>query len=151
MMIWKSLCDCRYLQFSFYILWIIRICIHILWNWLTPWSRVLLEMLTGFQLVKKFPAFHGTWRFITTFTSAHHMSLYKWQWLKTKCPRKYLELIGNESFWILLNREQYKLYKLWVTQQVLLKFWWRKSRGKHISSKSMVIECNIIMYHALGY
>jgi hypothetical protein len=27
---------------------------------LTPWSRVLLEKLTGFQLVKKFPAFNGT-------------------------------------------------------------------------------------------
>jgi len=27
---------------------------------LTPWSRVLLEKVTGFQLVKKFPTFHGT-------------------------------------------------------------------------------------------
>jgi hypothetical protein len=27
---------------------------------LTPWSRVLLEKLTGSQLVKKFPAFNGT-------------------------------------------------------------------------------------------
>jgi hypothetical protein len=27
---------------------------------LTPWSRVLLEKLTGSQLVKKFPAFYGT-------------------------------------------------------------------------------------------
>jgi len=26
-------------------------------NLLTPWSRVLLEKLTGLQLVKKFPAF----------------------------------------------------------------------------------------------
>jgi len=26
----------------------------------TPWSRVLLEKLTGSQLVKKFPAFYGT-------------------------------------------------------------------------------------------
>ena len=26
---------------------------------LTPWCRVLLEKLTGLQLVKKFPAFHG--------------------------------------------------------------------------------------------
>ena len=26
---------------------------------LTPWSSVLLENLTGFQLVKKFPAFYG--------------------------------------------------------------------------------------------
>jgi len=32
---------------------------------LTPWGRVLLEKLTGLQLVKKFPAFHGTQRFIT--------------------------------------------------------------------------------------
>ena len=29
---------------------------------LTPWCRVLLEKLTGLQLVKKFPAFHGTRR-----------------------------------------------------------------------------------------
>ena len=42
---------------------------------LTPWSRVLLEKLTGFQLVKKFPAFYGTRRFITAFTSASHPSL----------------------------------------------------------------------------
>ena len=35
---------------------------------LTPWSRVLLEKLTGFQLDKKFPTFYGTRRFITAFT-----------------------------------------------------------------------------------
>jgi len=35
---------------------------------LTPWIRVLLEKLTGFQQVKKFPAFHETRRFITAFT-----------------------------------------------------------------------------------
>ena len=44
-------------------------------NFLTPWSRVLLEKLTGFQLVKKFPTFYGTRRFITAFTSARHLSL----------------------------------------------------------------------------
>jgi hypothetical protein len=42
---------------------------------LTPWSRVLLEKLTGLPLVKKFSAFYGTRRFITAFTSARHMSL----------------------------------------------------------------------------
>jgi len=41
---------------------------------LTPWSRVLLEELTGSQLVKKFPTYYGTRRFITTFTSAHRLS-----------------------------------------------------------------------------
>ena len=43
---------------------------------LTPWCRVLLEQLTGLQLVKKFPAFHGTRRFITAPTSVRHLSLY---------------------------------------------------------------------------
>ena len=42
---------------------------------ITQWSRVLLENLTGFQLVKKFSAFYGTRRFITAFTSARHLSL----------------------------------------------------------------------------
>jgi len=42
---------------------------------LTPWSRLLLEKLTGFQLVKKFPVFYGTRRFITAFTNARHLSL----------------------------------------------------------------------------
>ena len=43
---------------------------------LTPWSIVLLEKLTVPQLVKKFPAFYGTRRFITAFTSARHLSLF---------------------------------------------------------------------------
>ena len=42
---------------------------------LTPWCRVLLEKLTDLQLVKKFPAFYGTRRFITALTSFRHMSL----------------------------------------------------------------------------
>ena len=41
----------------------------------TPWRRVL-EKLTGLQLVKKFPAFHGTRRFITALTSVRHLSLF---------------------------------------------------------------------------
>ena len=45
------------------------------WNLLTPWCRVLLEKLTGLQLVKKFPAFYGTRRFITALTSVRHLSL----------------------------------------------------------------------------
>ena len=36
---------------------------------------VLLEKITGLQLVKKFPAFHGTRRFITALTSLRHVSL----------------------------------------------------------------------------
>jgi len=42
---------------------------------LTSWCRFLLEKLTGLQLVKKFPTFHGTRRFITALTSVRHPSL----------------------------------------------------------------------------
>jgi hypothetical protein len=39
-------------------------------NQLTLRTTVLFEKLPGPQLVKKFPSFHETWRFIITFTSA---------------------------------------------------------------------------------
>ena len=42
---------------------------------LTSCCRVLLGKLTGLQLVKKFPAFPGTPRFITALTSVRHLSL----------------------------------------------------------------------------
>ena len=48
---------------------------YLLTHSLTPRSSVLLENLTSFQLVKKFPTFYGTRRFITGFTSAHQLSL----------------------------------------------------------------------------
>jgi len=41
----------------------------------TSWSTVL-EKLTCFQLVKKFLSFYGSWRFITTFTRAWHLSIF---------------------------------------------------------------------------
>ena len=56
-------------------LFILFLFLHLLTYLLTPWCRVLLEKLTGLQLVKKFPAFHGTRRFITALTSVRHLSL----------------------------------------------------------------------------
>jgi hypothetical protein len=48
---------------------------HYLFTYLlTPWSKVLVK-LTGLWLVKKFPAFYGTRKFITAFTSARYLSL----------------------------------------------------------------------------
>jgi len=38
-------------------------------------DRVLLEKLTDFQLVKKFPSYYGTRNFITALTSVRHLSL----------------------------------------------------------------------------
>jgi len=38
----------------------VREFVHLLTYLLSPWSTVLLEKLTGFQVFKKFPAFYGT-------------------------------------------------------------------------------------------
>ena len=57
----------------------LRRCVHclnyLLTYLLTPWCTVLLEQLTGLQLIKQFPAFHGTRRFITALTSVRQLSL----------------------------------------------------------------------------
>ena len=60
------------------LLFLLTLCYHIhylLTYLLTPWYRVLLEKLTGLQLVKKFPAFHGTRRFIAALISFRHLTL----------------------------------------------------------------------------
>jgi hypothetical protein len=44
---------------------------------LTPWSRVLLEKLTGFVASQKIPRIYGTRKFITVLTSARHYLYYK--------------------------------------------------------------------------
>jgi hypothetical protein len=49
--------------------------VRLTWLGLIPWSRGLPEKLRGPRLVRKFTAFCGTGRFITTFTWAHHLSL----------------------------------------------------------------------------
>ena len=42
---------------------------------LTPFSTTLLEKLTCYQLLKKFPSYYGTRKFITAFASARHLSV----------------------------------------------------------------------------
>ena len=48
---------------------------HLSVNLLTSWSRVLPNKLISPQLVRKFPTFYETRRFITEFTTASHLSL----------------------------------------------------------------------------
>jgi len=66
-------------QFVSYSFYVYLIMLHILsslaTSLLTPWNRALLDKLTAPHLDKKFLAFYGTWRFITAFTSAWHLSL----------------------------------------------------------------------------
>jgi hypothetical protein len=62
------------------VLFALRVIIYLL----TPWSKVLPEKLTGFQLVKKFSAFYGTRRFITAVRSVRHLSL---SWASSITPK----------------------------------------------------------------
>jgi len=68
---YRASCTLYYTDHYIYI----YIYIYIYTYLLTPWCRVLLEKLTGLQLVKKFPAFQGTRMFITALTSVRHLSL----------------------------------------------------------------------------
>ena len=43
---------------------------------LTPWSRVLLEKLTGSAASQEFPRIFGTRRFLTVLTSVRHLSVF---------------------------------------------------------------------------
>jgi hypothetical protein len=52
-------------------------------NWLTPWSKVLLEKLIVTQLVNKFPAYYGTQRFSTVFRIVHHWLLFWPRWIQS--------------------------------------------------------------------
>jgi hypothetical protein len=48
---------------------------YLLTNLLTPWSRVLLEKLTGSAASQEIPRIFGARRFIAVFTSARYLSL----------------------------------------------------------------------------
>jgi hypothetical protein len=66
---------CMCLNYSLIILLLNYVLTYLLPSLPSPWSRVFLEKLTSSQLVKKFPTFYGTWRFITAFTCPCHLSL----------------------------------------------------------------------------
>jgi hypothetical protein len=53
---------------------------------ITPWSRVLPEKLKRPELLKKFPVFYGTRRFITAFTRARHLSLSRARLIQSMPP-----------------------------------------------------------------
>ena len=55
---------------------------------LAPWITIRVEKLTGSQLVKKFPTFCGTRRLVTTFTNAHHLSLFRAWFIQSMPPHR---------------------------------------------------------------
>jgi hypothetical protein len=83
---------------------------------LTPWSRVLLEKLTGSQSVKKFPAFCGTRRFITAFTSARHLSLSRARLIQSMPPQpsSWIHLLTNSLDAVVSDPDLYRLLRFQV-------------------------------------
>jgi len=67
---------------------------------LTSRCRVILERLTFAQPVKKFLAFYEYWRFITVFTTAHHVSFICARWIhstSSQCYRVKIHLIWSST------------------------------------------------------
>jgi len=58
-------------------------CVHVMT--LNPCSTVLLDKLTSFKPVKKFPVFYGTRTFLTAVPSARHLTL-SWANLSQSIP-----------------------------------------------------------------
>jgi len=61
------------------------------------------EKLTDFQVVKKFPSFYGTRRFITAFTRARHLSLSRASSIQSMLPSYFLKILLKLSSHLLLG------------------------------------------------
>ena len=64
-------------------------------EWLTPLSRVLPKKLTGPQVVKTFPIFYGSYRFITVCTTARHLFLCWGISIQSMSPTYFLKILFN--------------------------------------------------------
>jgi hypothetical protein len=86
--------ECK-ISFTAFLTWIWSYLLHYS---LAPCSRVLREKLNGSQLVKNFPAFYGTRRFVTAFKSARHLSISWAHWQTCQIKLKVLK-IRPPPFW----------------------------------------------------
>ena len=73
-------------------------CLSLAWRvtcLITPWSKALPEKLTGPQLVGKFTAFYATLKFITTFPTIRHLSLYSPRSIQSMRPSHFSKIDFN--------------------------------------------------------
>lgn len=72
------------------------------WNETTLCSSVRLRQSVVSQLVKKFPSYYGTWRFITLFTKVYHLSYLSWARYIHRIPRFPFSLRSISVFFMYL-------------------------------------------------
>jgi hypothetical protein len=95
---------------------------------LTPWSWVLLKKLTSLHLVNKFPAFYGIRRFITAFTSDHHLFL-SWPNSIQSIPTYHASLSLLRSYqnispglrlclWMFCNKDTFSRWRVVITSPI---------------------------------
>ena len=88
---------------------------------LIPWCRILLEHLTGLQLVKKFPAFHGTRMFITALTTVRHLSLSWASQIQSIYPHP-TSWISILNFFCGSNKRKERDHQIWKPVPSFLKY-----------------------------
>ena len=86
---------------------------------LTAWSRLLLEKVTVLQLVKAFPAFYGSWTFITVRDLKGFTAL----------------MLRTQVFWFQMIRSD-----LQTSQSLNPSRWRRYVRSKHRSSMTLLLR-----------
>ena len=70
---------------------------------LSLWSTVVLEQLIVPQPVKKYPALYGTGKFITAFTTAHHLSVSWTKSIQSTTPTDILKIQFNIALHLRLD------------------------------------------------
>jgi len=118
-----------------------------------PWSRVLLGKLSGSQVVKKFPAFYGTRRFITVVTRARHLPLY-WDRSIQSMPSHPTPEDEVAVYIIIIHQQQQNSVLLdciactWNLQLVLPSFAWYRYLFLHHSVYSLLVA-SIHSFHVV--
>ena len=106
-------------------------------SWRTPCGRVLLEKINGFQLVKKFPAFFGTRRFITEFSSARYLSLFWGSSIQVGVLTLYKILLINICcVFVGLDNKLYKMHAKYIKIRGHIQLWYRRSWSNVHSDRS---------------
>jgi hypothetical protein len=105
------------------IAWLIKLCFHFsyLFSWfsyITPRNWALLEKSPVTQLLKSFPIFYGTRKFITEFTRTLHLSIFLSRQIQPILPFP-TSIRSILTSFTCMNTFQPRRYTAWATDSAL--------------------------------